>query len=222
LPNIPDWDEHQRLGFEKEILGFFITGHPLEKYQEKLLDFHALTTTAVGELKTSTGKGEVVIGGVLKGIRVAKSKRGDLYAQGQIEDMNGSVDMICFAEAYKRLAEKLKLAVPVLVKGGVRVEEGSNPKLMVDDITPLEDAKPRLASHLRIKVSLDTASPDTIDELYSICRERKGDARVLFDLERKGDFTVVMEAEGYNVLPDRSFINRVEELCGRGSVRVLD
>jgi len=159
---------------------------------------------------------------VLKGIRVAKSKRGDLYAQGQIEDMNGSVDMLCFADAYKRLAEKLKLAVPVLVKGGVRVEEGSNPKLMVDDITPLEEAKPKLPSHLRIKVSLETASAETIDALHTICSERRGEARVLFDLERKGDFTVVMEAEGYNVLPDRAFINRVEELCGRGSVRVLD
>ena len=136
--------------------------------------------------------------------------------------MNGSVDMLCFADAYKRLAEKLKLTVPVLVKGGVRVEEGSNPKLMIDDITPLEDAKPKLPSHLRIKVSLETASEATIDALHSICQERKGEARVLFDLERKGDFTVVMEAEGYNVLPDRAFINRVEELCGRGSVRVLD
>ncbi len=222
LPNTPDWDEHTRLGYEKEILGFFITGHPLEKYQEKLIDFHAMTTTQVCELKTSTGRGEVMIGGVLKGIRVAKSKRGDLYAQGQIEDMNGSVDMLCFADSYKRLSEKLKLTVPVLVKGGVRVEEGSNPKLMVDDITPLEDAKPKLPSHLRIKVSLETASEATIDALHSICEERKGEARVLFDLERKGDFTVVMEAEGYNVLPDRAFINRVEELCGRGSVRILD
>jgi len=222
LPNTPDWDEHTRLGYEKEILGFFITGHPLEKYQEKLVDFHALTTTQVCELKSSTGRGEVTVGGVLKGIRVAKSKRGDLYAQGQIEDMNGSVDILCFADAYKRLAEKIKLTVPVLVKGGVRVEEGSNPKLMIDDITPLEEAKPKLPSHLRIKLSLETASEATIDALHSICEERKGDARVLFDLERKGDFTVVMEAEGYNVLPDRAFINRVEELCGRGSVRVLD
>ncbi len=222
LPNTPDWDEHTRLGYEKEILGFFITGHPLEKYQEKLVDFHALTTSAIGELKSSTGRGEVTVGGVLKGIRVAKSKRGDLYAQGQIEDMNGSVDILCFADAYKRLAEKLKLTVPVLVKGGVRVEEGSNPKLMIDDVTPLEEAKPKLPSHLRIKVSLETASATVIDALHTICQERKGDARVLFDLERKGDFTVVMEAEGYNVLPDRAFINRVEELCGRGSVRVLD
>ncbi len=222
LPNTPDWDEHQRLGFEKEILGFFITGHPLEKYQEKLLDFHALSTTDIGELKSSTGKDEILVGGILKGIRVAKSKKGDLYAQGQLEDMNGSVDVLCFAEPYRRLAERLKLTVPVLIKGGVRVEEGSNPKVMIGDITPLEDAQPKLPTHLRIKVALETASHTTIDDLQALCRERKGEARVLFDLERRGDFTAVMEAEGYNVLPDRAFINRVEELCGRGSVRVID
>ncbi len=129
LPNIPDWDEHQRLAYEKEILGFFITGHPLEKYRDKLLDFHALTTAEVCDLKSSTGKDDTLIGGVLKGIRVAKSKKGDLYATGQLEDMNGSVDILCFAEAYRRLGEKLKLDVPVLVKGGVKVEEGSNTKI---------------------------------------------------------------------------------------------
>ena len=79
-----------------------------------------------------------------------------------------------------------------------------------------------MARSLRIKIPLETASPGTIDALQSICAERKGEAKVLFDLERKGDFTAVMEAEGYNVLPDRSFINRVEELCGRGSIRVID
>ena len=174
LPNIPDWDEHERLAHEKEILGFFITGHPLEKYGEKLLDFHALSTTEVAELKSSTGKDEILIGGILKGVRVAKSKKGDLYAQGQLEDMNGSVDVLCFAEPYRRLSEKLKLTVPVLVKGGVRVEEGSNSKLMIGDITPLEEAKPKLPTHLRIKVALETASPSTIDELQTLCNERRG------------------------------------------------
>jgi DNA polymerase-3 subunit alpha len=222
LPNIPDWDEHQRLGHEKEILGFFITGHPLEKYREKLLDFNALSTTEVAELKSSTGRDEVLIGGILKNIRVAKSKKGDLYAQGQLEDMNGSVDVLCFADTYKRLADKLKLTVPVLAKGGVRVEDGSNSKLMIGDITPLEQAQPKLPQHLRIKIPVDDVSPAIIDELHALCLERRGTARVLFDLERKGDFTVVMEAEGYNVLPDRTFIHRVEELCGRGSVRVVD
>ncbi len=222
LPNIPDWDEHQRLACEKEILGFFITGHPLEKYRDKLLDFHALTTAEVGELKSSTGKDDTLVGGVLKGIRIAKSKKGDLYATGQLEDMNGSVDILCFAEAFRRLGDKLKLDVPVLVKGGVKVEEGSNTKILVGDITPLEQATPRLPRSLRIKIPLENVSENTVSGLHALCQERKGEAKVLFDLERKGDFTVVMEAEGYNVLPDRNFISRVEELCGRGSVRVID
>jgi DNA polymerase-3 subunit alpha len=222
LPNIPDWDEHQRLSAEKEILGFFITGHPLEKYRDKLLDFSALTTEDLGQLKSSTGRDEVLVGGILKAVRVSKSKKGDLYAQGRLEDMIGSVDILCFSDSFKRLTEKLKLDVPVLVKGSVRVEEGSNPKLMISDITPLEDAQPKLPRSLRIKVALETALPETIDALHSLCSERKGEAKVLFDLERKGDFTAVMEAEGYNVLPDRPFINRVEGLCGRGSVRIID
>ena len=222
LPNIPDWDEHQRLSAEKEILGFFITGHPLEKYRDKLLDFSALTTEDLGQLKSSTGRDEVLVGGILKAVRVSKSKKGDLYAQGRLEDMNGSVDILCFSDSFKRLTEKLKLDVPVLVKGSVRVEEGSNAKLMISDITPLEQAEPKLARSLRIKIPLETASTGTVDALHSLCAERKGEAKVLFDLERKGDFTVVMEVEGYNVLPDRSFINRVEELCGRGSVRIID
>ncbi|MDR3747988.1 MAG: DNA polymerase III subunit alpha [Acidobacteriota bacterium] len=222
LPNIPDWDEHQRLSAEKEILGFFITGHPLEKYRDKLLDFNALTTTEICDLKSSTGRDEVTTAGILKNIRVAKSKKGDLYAQGQLEDMNGSVDVLCFADSYRRLADKLKLTVPLLVKGGVRVEEGSNPKLMIGDVTPLEEAQPKLPRHLRIKVPLEDISLSVIDDLHALCRERKGEARVLFDLERKSDFTVVMEAEGYNVMPDRAFIHRVEELCGRGSVRIVD
>ena len=222
LPNIPDWDEHQRLSAEKEILGFFITGHPLEKYQDKLLDFSALTTEELAQLKSSTGRDEVLVGGILKAVRVSKSKKGDLYAQGRLEDMNGSVDILCFSESFKRLTEKLKLDVPVLVKGSVRVEEGSNAKLMVSDITPLEQAEPKLARSLRIMIPLETASTGTIDALQTLCAERKGAAKILFDLERKGDFTVVMEVEGYNVLPDRSFIRSVEELCGRGSVRIID
>ena len=110
----------------------------------------------------------------------------------------------------------------MLIRGSVRVEEGANPKLTVSEITLLDEAQPKLPRSLRIRVPLEAASEATIDALVEICRQRKGDARVLFDVERPGDFLAVMEAEGYNVLPDRAFIARVEELCGRGSVRIVD
>jgi DNA polymerase-3 subunit alpha len=223
LPNTPDWDEHVRLANEKEILGFFISGHPLDKYKNKLEDLRALTTQDLGAMKFSTGKDEnITTAGIITNLRVLKSKKGDFYAQGTLEDMEGSVDMLVFPEAYRKLSEKVKWEIPVLIKGGVRIEEGANPKLTVNDIYSLEDVKVPLPRSLRIRIPVQTAQADTVDALHTLFTERTGEAKVLFDVEREGDFMVVMEAEGYNVLPDRSFIARVEELCGRGAVRVIN
>ena len=223
LPDTPDWDEHTRLANEKEILGFFISGHPLEKYRDKLEDLHALSTEEIGAMKSSTGKDEnITTAGIITNIRVLKSKRGDFYAQGSLEDMAGSLEMLVFPEAYRKLQDKVKLEVPVLIRGGVRIEEGANPKLTVNEIQSLEDAKVPLPRSLRIRIPLETSSEATVDALQLLCARRKGEAKVLFDVERQGDFMVVMEAEGYNVQPDRNFIASVEELCGRGAVRVID
>lgn len=223
LPPTPDWDEHTRLTAEKEILGFFITGHPLEKYKDKLEDFRALSTQDICALTKSTNKDEyITTAGIITNLRVQKSRKGDFWAQGSLEDMLGTVDMLVFPDAYRKLQDKVKLEVPVLIRGGVRIEEGANPKLTVSEIIPLEDAKPKLPRSLRIRIMSDSATESTVDALHGLFIERKGEAKVLFDVERPGDFMVVMEAEGYNVQPDRNFIARVEELCGRGAVRVID
>jgi DNA polymerase-3 subunit alpha len=145
-----------------------------------------------------------------------------MYAQAVLEDMTGTVEAVIFPEAYKRLQGLLKQEIAMLVRCSVRVEEGSNPKIAISQLTPLEEAKPKLPRAIRIRVPLETATDATVDALHIVFREKKGEAGVLFDLERTGDFMVVMEADGYNVCPDRSFITRVEELCGRGAVRAVD
>src|SRR5271165_4432553 len=222
LPNVPDWDEHTRLSAEKEILGFFITGHPMEKYKEKLGDLNALSTQDIAAMKKSTAKDEnITTAGLISGLRVAKSRRGELWAQAALEDMWGKVELLVFPEAYRKLAEKVKLEIPVLIRGGVRIEEGANPKVTANEIIPLDEAKVPLPKALRIRIPLGKASDSTVEALHTLFNERKGEAKVLFDVEREGDFMVVMEAEGYNVMPDRAFLGRVEELCGRGSVRVI-
>ena len=223
LPNVPDWDEQTRLAAEKEILGFYITGHPLEKYKEKLAELNALSTEDIAAMKKSTAKDEnITTAGLISGLRVAKSKRsGELWAQAALEDMFGKVELLVFPEAYKKLAEKVKLEVPVLVRGGLRIEEGASPKVTANEIIPLDEARVPLPKAIRIRIPLRNAEDRTVDELHALFRDRQGEAKVLFDLEREGDFMVVMEAEGYNVMPDRNFMVRVEELCGRGSVRVI-
>ncbi len=222
LPSAPDWDEQTRLAAEKEILGFFITGHPMEKYKEKLSDLNALSTEDIAAMKKSTAKDEnITTAGLISGLRVAKSRRGELWAQAALEDIWGKVELLVFPEAYRKLAEKVKLEVPVLIRGGVRIEEGANPKLTANEIIPLDEAPVTLPKALRIRIPLGSATESTVDALHALCSERRGEAKVLFDVEREGDFMAVMEAEGYNVMPDRSFLSRVEELCGRGSVRKI-
>ena len=159
------------------MLGFFISGHPLEKYADKLEDLHALSTAALNAMKRSMAKGEEIFAaGVLGGVRVLKSKRGDLYANAALEDMEGRIDAMIFPEAFRRLGEKVKLEVPVLVKGSVRVEEGAAAKLAISEITPLEEAKPKLAKALRLRISLAEA----------IRRDRRRAARHFCEIARGG------------------------------------
>lgn len=223
LPNLPEWDQAQRLAGEKEVLGFFITGHPLEKYRDKLQDLRAMTVEDICGLKQSTPKGETIAaGGVLSGARIAKSKKGDMYAMATLEDMTGSIALFVFSKEFEKLKDKVRMEAPVLVKGQVMVEEGANPKISCSEILELDKVQPKLPRSIRIRIALDRAKESDVDALYELCTERKGEAKVLFDMERKGDFMVVMEADGYNVTADRAFIRRVEELFGPRSVVVID
>jgi DNA polymerase III subunit alpha len=226
LPNVPEWDEHQRLANEKEVLGFFITGHPLEKYKDKLTNFPKYKSVEmISQMTIGTGRDEFIdTAGMISNVRPMKSRKGDLYAQAIMEDMTGSIEAVVFPDSYKKLQVILKQEIPMLVKASVRVEEGANPKIIINNLTPLEEVQPKLPRSIRIRVPLDSATEASVDALHAICDERKGQAKVMFAVDRPGDFMVVMEMESgrYNVCADRNFITRVEELCGRGAVQIID
>ena len=117
LPNTPDWDENQRLQAEKEVLGFFVSGHPLDKYAEKLRNLNVVDTATALEMKAPApaprrrgGGGEpesqIAIAGVIVGLKIAKSKRsGEMYAQACLEDTVGKIDLICFPGLLAALRE---------------------------------------------------------------------------------------------------------------------
>jgi DNA polymerase-3 subunit alpha len=226
LPNVPDWDEVERLQNEKDVLGFYISGHPLEKYAEKLRNLSGVIDTQTAlEMTPAPNAGrrgenedEISIAGVLTGVRVTKSRKGDLYAQASLEDLTGRIALICFPEAYKKLAEKLKIDVPVLVWGVLRGEEDGAPKLAISGITALEDVKVKLPASMRIRISVDEVSEEALDQLHALFAETPGSGKILLDFERKDNYRVVLEPEGCSVAADKSFVERVERLIGPGSV----
>jgi DNA polymerase-3 subunit alpha len=233
LPKVPEWDEHTRLQSEKEVLGFFVSGHPMDKYREKLRNMKVVTTAAAVEMKpepqvfrrggNQEPQNEISIAGVITGLKVAKSKRsGELYAQAALEDTVGKIELIAFPQSYEKLAEKLKIDVPVLVTGSLRGEEDSAPKLAISKIIALEDVKLKLPESLRIKVPLHHPDKALLGKLNAIFLGAPGTGKLLLDLEEPGEFCAVLEPQGMMVAADRLFIDQVEELVGRGGVRVID
>jgi DNA polymerase-3 subunit alpha len=231
LPAAPEWDEHTRLQNEKEVLGFFVSGHPMDRYREKLRNLKVVDTATACEMKPepvvfTRGKmepqNEIQIAGVITGLKVAKSKRsGEMYAQASLEDTVGKIELIAFPQNYEKLAEKLKIDVPVLVRGSLRGEEDSAPKLSVSQITALEDVKIKLPDALRIRVPLHSPDDALLEKLELVFREAPGSGKLLLNLEEPGEFCAVLEPQGFSVAADVQFIERVEALVGRGAVQVI-
>jgi DNA polymerase-3 subunit alpha len=232
LPHIADWDENQRLSSEKEVLGFFVSGHPLDKYAEKLRNLSNVVSTAAAlEMKPPPAPkwgqqrdpgDEISIAGVLVGMRAAKSKRTEkMYAQGQLEDSYGKIEVVCFPKDYEKLAEKLKTEAAVLVRGVLTGEEESAPKLAISGLQPLDEVQIRLPTGVRLRLNLDVANEEMLAAVRAKIDAAPGPGKLMMHLQKKGHYEVILEPAGISVAADRGWIESIEELVGRGAVQVL-
>ena len=231
LPRVADWEEGERLANEKEVLGFFVSGHPLDKYAEKLRNLPGVISTAEAlerkppERRWGTQADpadEIVVAGMILGLRVQKSKRDQkLYAQASLEDATGKIDLICFSRDYEKLSGQLKMEAPVLVRGMLMGDEDAAPKISVSSIQSLEDVQVKLPGGIRIRINLDRASELMFTELKSAADAAPGPGKVMLHLEKKGEYAVVLEPEGMSVAADRAWVERAEELAGKGTVQIL-
>ncbi len=232
LPPAPDWDEHTRLQNEKDVLGFFVSGHPLDKYREKLRNLKVVDTATACEMKPEPQQfrrgqaeqgNEIQIAGVITGLKVAKSKRsGEMYAQASLEDTVGKIELIAFPQSYEKLSDKLRIDVPVLVRGSLRGDEDAAPKLAVSAIQALEDVKIKLPDALRIHVPLHSSDDLLLIKLDAIFRGAPGNGKLLLNLEEQGEFCAVLEPHDLAVAADVAFIEQVESLVGRGAVQIIN
>ncbi|MGA3135627.1 MAG: DNA polymerase III subunit alpha [Terracidiphilus sp.] len=231
LPRVADWEESERLANEKEVLGFFVSGHPLDKYAEKLRNLTGVISVAEAlELKPPEKRwgtqadpaDEIQVAGMILGLRVQKSKRDQkLYAQAALEDATGKIELICFPRDYERLSGQLKIEAPVLVRGVLMGDEDAAQKIAVSLIQALEEVQVKLPSGVRIRINLDRATEKIFAGLKSAADAAPGPGKVMLHLEKKGEYAVILEPEGMSVAADRGWVERVEELVGKGAVQAL-
>jgi DNA polymerase-3 subunit alpha len=231
LPRVADWEEGERLANEKEVLGFFVSGHPLDKYAEKLRNLTGVISTAEALERKPPEKrwgtqsdpaDEILVAGMILGLKVQKSRRDQkLYAQASLEDASGKIELICFSRDYERLQGQLKMEAPVLVRGVLMGDEDAAPKIAVSSIVALEEVQVKLPEGVRIRINLERATEEMFAGLKRAADSAPGPGKVMLHLEKKGEYAVILEPEGMNVAADREWVERVEELVGKGTVQAV-
>jgi DNA polymerase-3 subunit alpha len=218
LPDVPEWPEKQKLAGEKEMLGFYVTGHPLHEYRDKVAELATSDSDKLAGLDMGT---QVALCGVLSSIASKRNREGRRWASAVLEDLVGSVDLLVFANQYEALAPMLMEDTAVLVRGDVRVDESGPPKVSVSDIVPLEVARVALPKQISITIRLGNGNgSDTAEKLHELFLSKPGNTDVRLRLIRNQDFLLFYDVAEH-VRADREFRQAVEQICGAGSVEVV-
>lgn len=214
LPDVAEWTESQRLAGEKEVLGFFVTGHPMDKYMPRLA---AITRHDSASIEEMEHESSVTLAGILTNLRIRPSKKGDLWASGMLEDRRGSVELLVFPQALQQLQGVLKPDTALLVKGRVRHEENARTKVVVSEAKPLEAAVN--GAELLIRVNLAEAPVSLAADLEKLLAARPGESPIVFELTRTGDFTARLRSRHPRaVKADDELLARLRQLCGNDAV----
>jgi DNA polymerase-3 subunit alpha len=214
LPNVPDWIEKDKLAAEKEMLGFWVTGHPLDRYADKVSE---LATHDSSNLEGLEKNNEVVLCGVLTGVTRKRNKEGKPWAAMTIEDRSGTIDAMCFASSYERLAPQIVEDEAVMIRGLVLPEENAAPKISVQEVVALDNARVDVPEVISIRVWLRNGLTNRADALEELFKRKPGSTSVRLRLEAPRDFAVLLDIPA-KVRPDREFRKALEQICGPDSL----
>jgi DNA polymerase III subunit alpha len=194
-PQVKEWSQQELLAFEKEALGFYITGHPLDKYDRVIK--RIISGTASG-IKEKPVAGEVKLAGVVSALRLRNTKKGDRYGSFNLEDKTGFLEVIAWPEIYKKSAELLGSDEPIFIKGKLEVGE-DRMQIIANEIMPLSEAAAKARA-------LGSGSPNrngSTERVHLYMRETEISAQELVQLREAllncpGSSTVILHllAEG--------------------------
>jgi DNA polymerase-3 subunit alpha len=216
LPEVEEWPEHEILAAEYATLGFYISGHPLDKYAGRLKDLNA---TELSSMEGKRNNEDIVVAGIIVQARPMRSRRGARWAILTLQDRTGVIEALVFPEAFQKLEPILKAATPLLVKGRVAVEDVGT-RVIVSDARLLDQVADRPPSLLRVRLDLSAVNNGALNELHDLFSSRPGRCRVAFELVKEDGTEATLEASSA-VRADKELVERVREICGSDSVAVV-
>ncbi|MCP9462238.1 MAG: DNA polymerase III subunit alpha [Nitrospira sp.] len=218
LPSVPEWDHAQRLKYERELTGFYISAHPLNRYETTIGALATATTAGLADV--SDGK-EIKLCGIIVTLKPMLTKKGDRMAYLTVEDLHGTVEVIVFPDVYKTVQEWIAPESLIRITGAIdRGDKGT--KLRAIKIEPLAEVQKRAVKQVRIRLS---DRPDALDQLLrlrEVLQRHPGEAPVSLSLQ----MDAALEAEtaplpNLTVAPSEHFVSDIEEVLGKGALSLL-
>jgi DNA polymerase-3 subunit alpha len=170
IPDVPEWEEMVKLAFEKDLMGFYVTGHPLMKFEDLIKTFTNASASTLGNLPVSSS---VRIAGLVKKMKEIVTKKGDRMAFVELEDLTGTTEATVFSDLYLPSRELLQSAEP-LIMTGTKDGENDAPKILAQEIHRLEEAPRHFSRGIQIRISARGADPSQIKDLSRILNQHKG------------------------------------------------
>ena len=214
LPKANDWTAKDKLNGEKELLGFYVSGHPLDSYEDKIAELATHDSSRLEGLEK--GK-EVALCGMITGIVKKRNREGKPWALFMIEDRLGNIDGMVFTTQYERLAASLVEDQAVLIRGSALPEEGNPTKISVQEIVPLDIVRVPMPTLIGIKVVVGRVDVTKLHELFA---RKPGDTGVRLKLDSPGDFSMILDIP-IKIKPDREFKAELAKICGPEMMEVL-
>jgi DNA polymerase-3 subunit alpha len=218
LPDAPVWTDRQRLEYENEVLGFYVTGHPLAAVVPKLRRFTDVTADAV---EGRDGR-EVCAGGLISSLRETRTRRGALMAFATLEDVSGVFDLVVFSEPFAQYGSLLRSAAagdseegpkPLLVTGTLEASEP--PKILVRTVVDLDRAEEKLSTQMRVRLTAEEATRDHLTALKGVLERHPGECEVVLQILIPGESETCLLLPGLEVRPNDDLRNEVNGLFGR-------
>jgi DNA polymerase-3 subunit alpha len=210
--------EPQQLAFEKEALGLYLSGHPMRRYAD---DLRAFGAKSICELQAS--EANVAVGGIVSGVRLVKTRRGDRMATFMLEDDGGVVEVVAYPETFKQSSQLLESDGTVIVRGRFEKDEDSS-RLLASDIQPMSILRERVTREVSIHLITPPHGRSTFEALADVLLQHRGDRRVLLELELRGasqpPLRVRADLAAVRVRPSDRLVLDLERVCGAGTVHL--
>ncbi len=209
MPDIEEWDDRKKLAFEKDTVGFYITGHPLD---DAVREISTVVDSTIHDLKEWGNDQPVRVGGLIRSCKKLKSKRGDPMAFLTLEDIVDSVEIIVFPEIYARCEEILSSTDPLIVQGTVQQDE-RGVKIIADSIDSLQEAREKYTESMKIKLESTKLSRKKLEKVKKVLYQYHGSCPILLTLHFQGKGEVDIEViRDLTIRPCRQLSDQVEEI----------